>query len=127
VTFDRSAEESAALCMICTHLVAFREEAQRDNWSSELDRALYSLRGGKTPAQVWENLNGLRRGDGTSRASTRDAAPDSLSDLGIKPMPISGEYACPYSRCSRSATPDANGYEPTCADGTPMHFRGAHG
>jgi hypothetical protein len=113
--------EVAALALLCTQLSDLQAIAERDGWRSRLDTAIAALRGGHSAVRVCNRL-GLDMDAAHLAAATGRTVTDpaSLHNLGIDPIPMIGDYVCPQGRCIRHASPDANGYEPLCVDGTPM-------
>ena len=116
-------DEQVVLAWLCTRLPELRQHAARDLWEARLDAAIAALRAGTAPTQVCARL-GLTVNVADIRAERAAAGPATLGDLGIDPVPVDGDYVCPYGLCQRRGRPDPRGRVPECVDGTPMDQTG---
>jgi hypothetical protein len=103
----------------CVNLAQLRADADSGGWRPELDSAEAELRAGASAVEVCRRL-----GYPVDIAQLRAPAPGSglqnLRNLGVRPVPVTGDYVCPHGRCGRREQPDRQGREPLCANGTPM-------
>ncbi|OLE28373.1 MAG: hypothetical protein AUG49_02625 [Catenulispora sp. 13_1_20CM_3_70_7] len=112
-------EEATALAWLCAHLPRFRLAA---GTYTRLESLVGEVRDGRRTAVAvlaelgFEDDGESLRGDGLA----------SLGGFGIDPVPVAGDYVCPYDRCDRRGVPDERGREPRCDLGAvalPMRFR----
>jgi hypothetical protein len=111
-------DENDFLELLCVHLPALRRAADEGGWRPRLDAEVTRLRLGRPASEVCERL-----GLALDPDQPRGALPPGLAELGLQPVPVRGDYACPHGICPRRSQPDPAGHAPTCVDGTPMRLR----
>lgn len=105
-------DEREARQWLCSHLASLRRRAREGGWEAKLDRVVTAVVAGRSAVAACRSLGsgGL---NGSRRSPIGGGIP--LSRLGITPVPVHGDYACPMALCDRRGVPDAEGREPRCA------------
>ncbi|MFI6761931.1 hypothetical protein ACIBF5_22595 [Micromonospora sp. NPDC050417] len=114
-----TADEAAVAAWLCTRLAALSETARVHRWSHRLDAALAAIRAGASVSRALsaQHIPIDSAAVTAQRTETDRGDPATLSDLGIDPVAVTGDYACPAStfRCDRRARHDPDtGHEPRC-------------